>query len=88
MSKLKVVNVGRMTAFRYGDDMVNARRKRIGIAQTEIHRMTADAADFLRGVNNRLGLVELPTVRAVLVGSVSVAAHAPPPFRLFYRIPF
>ena len=58
-----------MTALTDGDDMVDAGRERVRKFERKIHRLTADAADLLRGVYLLLVRFKLRPLSAVVVGS-------------------
>ena len=58
-----------MSSLADGDNMVYAGRERVRKSEREVHGLTADAADILRGVNFLLVGFKLRPLSAVVVGS-------------------
>lgn len=81
MRKLEVVQVARMSALGHGDNMIDARRKWVGILHTKFHGLAADATHSL----GRIDLLFIPfkckAVGTVFVWPVPLVCHAvtPPP---------
>ena len=71
VGQLQVGYVGGVATFIDRDDMVYRRTEGVGIFQTEVHRLPADPADRLRGIDPLLILFKLCPVLAVLVWSVT-----------------
>lgn len=74
--KLEIRNVRRMTAFCDRKYVVDAWGHRMWEFQLEIHQLTADTADRLRGVDFFLVRFKLRSLRSVVIGAQIWFCHA------------
>lgn len=71
MRELEVVDVGGVSTFSQGNDVIYRWAEGVGIFQAEVHRLATDSTHGLRCVDPLLILLKLCPVRSVLIGPVA-----------------
>ena len=82
MSELEILQVAWMSTLGHGDNMIDARRKRMRVLHPKFHRLAADSAHGLGCIYLLFVPLKGQAVGTVFVGPVSLPCRFPSPLNL------